>query len=93
MPVFKAYVQEGRLVLDEPTDLPEGELVYLQTIDATDLVDGSMTADEREDLFQALDEAIESVRPPEDLEADEPVGEGELRTASDAQSSPTPSEA
>lgn len=56
-------------MLDEPTDLPEGEIVYLQAVDATDLVEGSMTADEREDLFQALDEAIESVRPPEDAEA------------------------
>ncbi len=26
---LKAHVQNGRLVLDEPTDLPEGEVVYL----------------------------------------------------------------
>jgi hypothetical protein len=88
MPVFKAYVQDGRLVLDEPTDLPENEVVYLQTIDATDLADGSMSADEREDLFQALDEAIESVRPPEDDEADEPVGGGEPASARAPESSP-----
>jgi hypothetical protein len=66
MSVFKAYVQDGRLLLDEPTHLPEGEVVYLQALDATALVDGSMSDEEREDLFQALEEAIETVRPPED---------------------------
>lgn len=70
MSVFKAYVQGGRLVLDEPTDLPEGEVVYLQLIDGADLVDGGMSEDEREDLLQALDEAIESVRPPEDTDGE-----------------------
>jgi hypothetical protein len=70
MSVFKAYVQDGRLMLDEPTDLPEGEVVYLQALDATALVDGSMTDEEREDLFQALEEAIETVRPPEEGEPD-----------------------
>jgi hypothetical protein len=40
---LKAHVKNGRLVLDEPTDLPEGEVVYLQ------LADG-VVADERDDL-------------------------------------------
>jgi hypothetical protein len=72
MSVFKAHVQDGRLVLDEPTDLPEGEVVYLQSLDATELADGSMSDEEREDLFQALEEAIETVRPPGE---DEPENE------------------
>jgi hypothetical protein len=71
MPTFKALVRDGRLVLDEPTDLPEGELVYLQPVDAADVGEGELSADEREDLFNALDEAIDSVRPPEDTEADD----------------------
>jgi len=29
MQALKAHVQNGRLVLDEPTDLPEGEVVEL----------------------------------------------------------------
>jgi hypothetical protein len=29
MQVLKAHVRNGRLVLDEPTDLPEGEIVEL----------------------------------------------------------------
>jgi hypothetical protein len=85
--VFQARVQDGRLVLDEPTDLPEGETVYLQTLDATELVDGSMTSDEREDLFQALDEAIESVRPPDPADDSEPEEIGEA--VGEPESSPT----
>jgi hypothetical protein len=36
-------VKDGRIVLDEPTDLPEGEVVYIK------LVDG-IVADDRDDL-------------------------------------------
>jgi hypothetical protein len=36
MPTLRARVHNGRLVLDEPTDLPEGEVVYLQPVDADD---------------------------------------------------------
>jgi hypothetical protein len=31
---LKAHVHNGRLVLDEATDLPEGEVMYLQPADA-----------------------------------------------------------
>lgn len=71
MPTFKAVVRDGRLVLDEPTDFPEGEVVYLQQIDAADVGEGELSADEREDLFNALDEAIESVKPPPDTDEEE----------------------
>ena len=33
MHALKAQVKNGRLVLDEPTDLPEGEVVYLQPVE------------------------------------------------------------
>jgi len=33
MQAFKAHVRGGRLVLDEPTDLPEGEVVELVPVD------------------------------------------------------------
>jgi hypothetical protein len=39
MPTLRARVHNGRLVLDEPTDLPEGEVVYLQPDDADELDD------------------------------------------------------
>jgi hypothetical protein len=58
-PPLKAHVHNGRLVLDEPTDLPEGELVYLQVVqgivaDAADDLD----ADDRARLHAELDTSI-----------------------------------
>ena len=40
---LRAHVKNGRLVLDEPTELPEGEVVYLQFLD-------SIVADDSDDL-------------------------------------------
>jgi hypothetical protein len=88
MTIFKAYVRDGRLVLDEPTELPEGQLVYLQQLEAAVATDGGMSEDEREDLFQALDEAIESVRPPADTD-DEPTDD--VRTDSLVETGSSPS--
>jgi hypothetical protein len=46
MPPLKAQVKNGRLTLDEPTDLPEGQIVFLQ------LVEGIVPddRDDRDDL-------------------------------------------
>jgi len=33
MQPVKAHVKDGRLMLDEPTSLPEGQVVYLQPIE------------------------------------------------------------
>ena len=56
---LKAHVQNGRLVLDDPTDLPEGELVYVQVVhgivpDAADDLDDA----DRDRLHAELDAAI-----------------------------------
>jgi hypothetical protein len=37
MPAFKARVQGGRIVLDEPTNLPDGAEVRLLAVDGDDL--------------------------------------------------------
>jgi len=37
--MVKAHVREGRLIVDEPTDLPEGTEVDLLTIDPGDWLD------------------------------------------------------
>jgi hypothetical protein len=87
MTIFKARVQDGRLVLDEPTELPEGQIVYLQAFDAASATDGGMTEDEREDLFQALDEAIESVQPPADTD-DEPSNDARTETVVESENAP-----
>jgi hypothetical protein len=47
---LKARVQKGRLVVDEPTDLPDGTVVELLPLDPGDWLD----ADDRAALHRAL---------------------------------------
>jgi hypothetical protein len=56
MLTVRARVKNGRLVLDEPTDLPEGTEVELEAI-ADDL-----DADDRKRLHTALDAADDELR-------------------------------
>ena len=53
--VLQARVQNGRLVLDEPTDLPEGDVVRLVIVHDED--DG-LSDEEREAMHNSLDRAI-----------------------------------
>jgi len=39
MQPLKAHVKNGRLTLDEPTDLPDGQVVYLRPLDEPVVVD------------------------------------------------------
>ena len=70
MHALKAQVRNGRLVLDEPTNLPEGEVVYLQPIDAAG-VDDDLDDQERAALHQALDEGIAAARAGDHGDAEE----------------------
>ncbi len=54
---MRAKVRSGRLVLDEPTDLPEGTEVELVMIDGDDLDER-----ERQRLHEALAASEEDVR-------------------------------
>ena len=54
---LRARVRNGRLVLHEPTDLPEGEEVELVRADAED-DDDDMEGDLSEDERKQLDESI-----------------------------------
>lgn len=59
MQPLRAHVRNGRIVLDEPTDRPEGELVYVQLVDgviADDLDD--LDDEERAALHRELDASI-----------------------------------
>ena len=60
MRVLKALVQKGRLVLDEPTDLPEGEIVELVEL-ADALANGADDLDdeERAALHRELEASLE----------------------------------
>lgn len=66
---LKAKVVNGRLILDEPVDLPDGTVLELVVSDADDDLD----ADGRRELDKALDQAWHglkaggSVRPLQEL--------------------------
>lgn len=49
----KIQVKDGRLVLNEPTDLPDGAEVEILVID------DELTAEERADLHASLDRALD----------------------------------
>lgn len=65
--VFRARVTKGRLVLDEPTDLPEGMVLDLVVDDEGDDLD----EDERARLHAAIDESRQQVQRGEYVTADE----------------------
>jgi hypothetical protein len=63
MRALKAHVKVGRLVLDEPTNLPEGEVVELVPLDEV-LVNGGdyLDGEERERLHESLRESIRQMK-------------------------------
>jgi hypothetical protein len=65
MQPLKALVKNGRLVLDEPTDLPDGEIVYLQPVDSTD----------RARLRAALRESVEQMKAGQTVDGAEALAE------------------
>jgi hypothetical protein len=50
MSPLRAHVEKGRLVLDEPTNLPDGTVIHLVADDEDD----DLTDDERRALHEAL---------------------------------------
>lgn len=64
---LKAQVKNGRIVLDEPTDLPEGEVVFLVPADLGD--------EERAALQEDLRESIEEMRRGDLIDADDALAE------------------
>ena len=72
MQALKAHVRSGRIVVDDPTDLPEGaelEVGSLQVVDAGDDLDD----EERERLHRGLDQAIASVRAGQTVDGDDVI--------------------
>ena len=55
--VIKGRVHGGRLVVDEPTDLPEGTEIELIPVDPGDELDDA----EREELHKALAQSQEDI--------------------------------
>lgn len=63
MQPLKAHVHNGRLVLDEPTELPEGEVVELVPLDEVLARGGDYLDDEeRARLHQSIERGIDDVK-------------------------------
>ncbi len=71
MQPLRAKVHNGRLILDEPTDLPDGEVVYLCPVEAEVGQDDGFDEDERAALLKALENGMVAARKGEHVDADE----------------------
>ncbi|HTS87874.1 MAG TPA: hypothetical protein VMG41_05235 [Gemmatimonadales bacterium] len=80
MQALKAHVTGGRLVLDEPTELPNGTEVELVPLDEV-LANGGdyLDDEERERLHQSIERGLEDVRAGRTVDAREVIAE--LRAA------------
>lgn len=67
---LRARVRNGRLVLDEPTNLPEGAEVNLSIVDGEDEMDDA----ERARLHRALERSIAQAKAGQLIDADEVIG-------------------
>ena len=79
MLALKASVRNGRLVMDEPTELPEGSVVELVAVggDALDALDD----EERASLHAALAEGIAQDETGDTVDADEVLARLRARTS------------
>lgn len=68
---LKAHVQNGHIVVDEPTDLPEGTALMV-IVEEEDSLD-DMAPEERAQLDRALRASLEDVRAGRVVEGDEIV--------------------
>lgn len=63
MQPLKARVVNGRILLDEPTDLPDNEIVELVPLDEVLVAGGDyLDTDERRRLHEVLDRGLEDVK-------------------------------
>jgi hypothetical protein len=76
MEALKAIVKNGRLVVNEPTDLPEGEIVELVPLDEV-LASGRdyLDDEERAALQRELEASVAEVDAGQLIDADEVLAE------------------
>ena len=70
MQPFKAHVKNGRLVLDEPTDRPEGEVVELVPLDEV-YADAELDDDEHRRLDESIAVSFEQAKNGQLIDADD----------------------
>lgn len=74
MHALKAHVRNGRLVLDEPTDLPEGEVVELVPLD--DVLESGgdyLDDDDRKRLHESIRRGLDDVKAGRTVEASQVI--------------------
>ena len=76
MQPLRARVRHGRLVLDEPTDLPEGKVVEVVLLEDV-LAERELVLDdaERERLHESLRESIEQMKAGNTIDGAEALAE------------------
>ena len=70
MHALKARVENGRYVIDEPAQLPEGAEVQLQVVDGDDL-----DPEERAQLHAAIEEGLDDSEADQVISAEESLAE------------------
>jgi hypothetical protein len=76
MEIHQARVKNGRLVLDEPTDLPEGKVVKIMVLDEEgDEIEDEMSDEERAALHRELDASIDEWRVGKLVDAEDVIAE------------------
>ena len=84
MTTLKAEVKNGHLVLDEPTDLPEGSVVSLEVVQDEDPYahlddDDELDDDELDELHAVLEHSIAQARAGQGRSAEEVIAEQRRR--------------
>ena len=74
MQALKAHVRNGHIVIDEPTDLPEGTEVELQLVKAADTF-ADMASEDREELEEAIEDGFRDIENGDHVGAREFLGQ------------------
>lgn len=72
MVAHKAHVENGRIVVDEPTDLPDGTTLEVGSLEVLD-DDDDLDAEERAELHSSLDDAIADIEAGHGVDGDEVI--------------------
>jgi hypothetical protein len=73
MAALRAHVQNGRVVVDDSVDLPDGTALEVDLRPAD--VDDGIPAEERKRVLQAIDQGLAAARRGEHVDAEEFVNE------------------
>jgi hypothetical protein len=69
MTALRAHIENGRVILDEPMDLPDGTAVEIDGLRVVDEDDG-LTAQERQRILRGIDEGLANIARGEYVDAE-----------------------